>query len=142
MKRTLFAVLAVAGLSTFALAQVSPERLTGAQNEPQNWLTYNGTYKSNHYSSLDQIKPGNVANLDMKWVYQVNALDKFETTPLVVDGVMYFTEPPNNIVAVDARNYQITDVQKNIASFKGATAASGNAVCFGVYWVHPTLLRL
>ncbi|MDD4889262.1 MAG: hypothetical protein PHU85_04975 [Phycisphaerae bacterium] len=45
-------------------------------------------------------------------------------------------------VAVDARNYQITDVQKNITSYKGAAAASGNAACVGVYWIHPSLLEL
>ena len=96
-------ILIAAALAGIAPAQVTFDRLRNAQNEPQNWLTYNGGYKSNHYSSLDQIKPANVANLDMKWAYQVNALDKFETTPLVVDGVMYFTEPPNTVVAIDAR---------------------------------------
>ena len=102
MKATNWILIAVA-FAGIASAQVTFDRLRNAQNEPQNWLTYNGGYKSNHYSTLDQIKPTNVANLDMKWTYQVNALDKFETTPLVVDGVMYFTEPPNNIVAIDAK---------------------------------------
>ena len=36
-------------------AQVSYERLLNAESEPGNWLTYSGTYKSNHYSKLDEI---------------------------------------------------------------------------------------
>ena len=61
-----------------------------------------GNYGSWRYSKLDQIHAGNVKNLGMKWVYQMKTLEKVETTPLVVDGVMYFTEPPNAAHAVDA----------------------------------------
>jgi alcohol dehydrogenase (cytochrome c) len=78
-------------------------RLLNAQSDSQNWLTYNGNLKSTHYSMLDQINPGNVANLDLKWVYQIQSLEKFEATPLVVDGVMYVSEPPNNVAAIDTR---------------------------------------
>jgi alcohol dehydrogenase (cytochrome c) len=84
-------------------AQVTFERLVGAPREPQNWLTYNGNVQSTHYSGLDQINASNVANLDLKWVSQANSLEKFEATPLIVDGVMYVTEPPNNAVAIDTR---------------------------------------
>src|SRR5271154_6612911 len=84
-------------------AQVTFERLLGAPREPQNWLTYNGNVHSTHYSALDQVNASNVANLDLKGVSQTNSLEKFEATPLVVDGVMYVTEPPNNAVAIDTR---------------------------------------
>jgi len=84
-------------------AQVSFERLQRALREPQNWLTYNGNLSSTHYSGLDQIKPANAAGLDLKWVWQAQSLEKFEATPLVVDGVMYVTEPPNTVAAIDAR---------------------------------------
>jgi hypothetical protein len=67
---------------------VTFDRILRAQSEPQNWLTYNGSLQSTHHSSLDQIKPSNVAGLDLKWVYQVQSLEKFEATPLVVDGVV------------------------------------------------------
>src|SRR2546429_1650457 len=39
----------------------------------------------------------------MAWSYQVNSLQKFETTPLVVDGVMYISEPPSHVTALDPR---------------------------------------
>jgi len=93
-----------AGLLAAALPAQAPfERLLQAAREPQNWLTYNGSFQNAHYSALDQITPRNVANLDLKWVWQARSLEKFEATPLVVDGVMYLTEPPNTAVALDAR---------------------------------------
>ena len=53
-----------------ASSSVSYERLSAAAAEPQNWLTYSGTYHSQRYSLLDQITPANVRNLEQKWVYQ------------------------------------------------------------------------
>jgi alcohol dehydrogenase (cytochrome c) len=103
MKRS-FAVIIIAGLSCWtAPAQVSFDRLVRAQREPQNWLTYNGNFQSTHHSGLTQINASNVANLDLKWVSQAQSLEKYEATPLVVDGVMYVTEPPNTVVAIDTR---------------------------------------
>src|SRR2546425_4897390 len=40
------------------------------------------------FRSLNLITPDNVKNLEIRWVYQARTLEKFETTPLVVDGVM------------------------------------------------------
>jgi alcohol dehydrogenase (cytochrome c) len=98
-----FAAVILATGFGIASAQVPFNRLLNAQSDSQNWLTYNGNLKSTHYSMLDQINPGNVANLDLKWVYQIQSLEKFEATPLVVDGVMYVSEPPNNVAAIDTR---------------------------------------
>ena len=84
-------------------AQVTSERLLHANDEPQNWLTYSGSYASQRFSSLSQVDPGNVKNLELKWVFQAQSLQKFETTPLVVDGVMYITQSPNDVLAVDAK---------------------------------------
>ncbi len=89
------------------VAQVSYERLARAAREPQNWLMYSGTYMSQRYSALDQIAPGNVKTLEQKWVFQAESLQKFETTPLVLDGIMYLTQPPNDVVALDARTGRI-----------------------------------
>jgi alcohol dehydrogenase (cytochrome c) len=100
MKRTIAVAAAWAGLCT---GQVSYQRLLEAEKEPGNWLTYNGSYKSQHYSTLTQVQAGNVRELQLEWAWQARSLEKFETTPLVVDGVMYVTEAPNNVVALDAR---------------------------------------
>src|ERR1700726_2689359 len=84
-------------------AQVTAERLLHANDEPQNWLTYSGSYASQRYSALQQITAANVKNLELKWVFQAQSLQKFETTPLVVDGIMYLTQSPNDVVALDAK---------------------------------------
>jgi alcohol dehydrogenase (cytochrome c) len=86
-----------------AQAQVSYERLLGAARTPADWLTYSGTYSSQRYSPLDQITPGNVKTLELKWMYQAAVPGGWETSPLVADGVMYITQRPNDVVALDAR---------------------------------------
>ena len=96
-------IVLLAGIALTAEAQVSAERLRDSAREPQNWLTYNGSYASTHHSTLNQLRPDNVARLELKWVWQANSLEKLEATPLIVDGVMYLTDPPNDVVAVDAR---------------------------------------
>jgi alcohol dehydrogenase (cytochrome c) len=88
-------------------AQVTPERLLHAADEPQNWLTYSGTYASQRYSPLKQIDATNVKDLELKWAFQAQSLQKFETTPLVVDGVMYLTQSPNDVVALDAKTGRV-----------------------------------
>ena len=92
-------VLTNAGLH----AQVSYDRLRQAEQEPHNWLTYSGNYSSNRYSELVQISPANARNLEQKWVYQTQTLGPWQATPLVVDGIMYVTQRPNDVVALDAR---------------------------------------
>ena len=79
-------------------AQVSPQvsfdRLLNANKEPQNWLTYSGTLMSQRYSLLTQITRDNAKNLDPAWTFKTQTREKFESTPLVVDGVMYTVVPP------------------------------------------------
>ena len=89
-------------LSFRVQAQVTSQRLAAAASEPQNWLTYSGNYSSTRYSPLDQITPANVKNLKLQWVYQAPVAGNWQTTPLVVDGVMYITQRPNDVVALDA----------------------------------------
>ena len=102
-RRTLIALLLVTLLPGGATAQVTFERLLNADDEPHNWLTYSGTYSSNRHTKLDQIRPDNVADLELSWIFQAGSLEAFQATPLVVDGIMYLTEPVNNVVALDAK---------------------------------------
>ncbi len=104
-----FSVVAVAltGLMMFwgtvARAQVTSQRLLEANKEPQNWLMYSGDYAGKRYSSLGQINTRNVSTLTPKWIYQTMAEGKFETTPLVVDGILYGTGQDDRAFALDAR---------------------------------------
>jgi alcohol dehydrogenase (cytochrome c) len=92
------ALVVAAGLS----AQVPFERIVGAAKEPNNWLTYSGSMTGQRHSTLTQITPGNVKNLDLQWVFQAKSLERYESTPLVVDGVMYTIQNPDDVVALDA----------------------------------------
>src|SRR5580692_1219676 len=105
----LAAIPAVAPVSSAQVssAQVSSDRLLHASDAPQDWLTYSGSYMSQRYSALDQITPANVASLEQKWIFQARSLEKFEATPLVVDGILYTVQAPNDIVAMDAATGRI-----------------------------------
>lgn len=87
---------------TPAFTPVSWERLMNASNEPENWLMYSGTLDSQRYSKLDQVNTENVSDLELQWAYQIPVIDRAETVPLVVDGIMFITEAPSNVTAVDA----------------------------------------
>ena len=99
MKRLLFLLTTAVGLT----AQVTPDQLLHADKTPANWLTYSGNYNGQRHSPLTQITPANAKDLEMKWVFQADTLQKMEASPIVVDGVMYFTQAPNDVVAVDAK---------------------------------------
>jgi alcohol dehydrogenase (cytochrome c) len=76
---------------------------------------------SQRHSPLTQITPGNVRDLELKWVFQTRSFEKHQVTPLVVDGTMYTVESPNNVIALNATtgktiwtfNYTPDPVAKN-----------------------------
>lgn len=92
---------------TPAFSPVTWERLVNAESEPENWMMYSGTLDSQRYSRLDQINTDNVTELEMKWSYQIPVIDRAETVPTVVDGIMFITEAPSNLTAVDARTGRV-----------------------------------
>ncbi len=85
-------------------AQVTYERLVGAQAEPQNWLTYWGDYSAVRYRDLKQIDTANVRDLKLEWIFQTGEPGRFQTVPLVDDGVMYLTAAGGHGFAIDARS--------------------------------------
>ena len=97
-------VLLLCAVALSSLAQVSYQDLLQARSKPENWLMYSGDYASQRFSPLRQITPANAAALEIKWVHQVRIMEKFETTPLIADGVMYLTAPPGDVYALDARS--------------------------------------
>ena len=103
LTRVLLVILAAASLD----AQVTFDRILRADKEPQNWLTYSGSTAGQRYSALTQINAENAKNLTMQWAFQARSTEKFEATPLVVDGTMYLTQAPNDVVALDAATGEI-----------------------------------
>lgn len=107
MKQLSYAALVLLAFASFAAStvqsQVTPQRLLDSAKEPQNWLMYSGDYSGHRFSSLDQITLANASTLVPKWAYQTMAGGKFETTPLVVDGILYGTGQDDRAFALDAR---------------------------------------
>ena len=113
MTKCVFLLISLAG-SLFAQGRGGPinreapvtnvpfERILRSNQEPQNWLSYSGNTMSQRHSALTQITPANAKDLSLKWVYQPRSLEKHEVTPLVVDGVMYTIQSPNDVIALDA----------------------------------------
>jgi alcohol dehydrogenase (cytochrome c) len=95
--------LTVGLLAGSAHAQVTFDRLLNSAKEPQNWMTYSGDYLGRRFSALDQVNTTNVRALTAKWVYQTAATGKLETSPLVVDGILYATAQDDRAFALDAR---------------------------------------
>src|ERR1700723_3834633 len=83
-----------------ALAAIGFSPSAGAQNvdaamllhpPADSWPGYQGDYSGRRHSSLTQITPGNVANLSLAWASQTNQTAQIKSSPLLVDGVLYFT---------------------------------------------------
>ena len=103
MRRMTFFLLVLFALPLAATAEVTSQRLERAAAEPQNWLMYSGTYNSQRYSGLKQITKATVKTLELQWVVQDQVPGVWQSNPLVVDGIMYLTQRPNDVMAVDAR---------------------------------------
>ena len=84
-------------------AQVDAARLTGADRDPANWMTYSRNYNEQRFSSLDQINDKNAGKLKLAWYLDLDTARGQEATPLVVDGVMYSSTAWSLVKALDAK---------------------------------------
>ena len=66
---------------------VDQERLVNAENEPNQWLTYGGTYNEQRYSTLDQINVENIDQLGLAWSVDLPPGNP-ATGPIEVDGTV------------------------------------------------------
>lgn len=97
------------GLSLLATSAGAAEfeRILNADREPHNWLTYNGGYNSQRHSTLKQLTPRNVNRLELKWMLQNQVFGAWQSNPIVIDGIMYLTERPNDVIALDAKTGRV-----------------------------------
>jgi alcohol dehydrogenase (cytochrome c) len=75
-------------------------------NPPKDtWPTYNGDYSGKRFSTLKQINTSNVGMMTMAWAFQTDVAggNGLKSTPLLVDGTLFFTEP-DDVWAIDARS--------------------------------------
>ena len=85
---------------------VTSQMLLDGLSDPTKWLMFGGSYASQRYSPLAQLTPQNVDRLAPRWLFQTMAPAPgrgFETTPIVVNGIMYITGNNNHAWALDAK---------------------------------------
>ncbi|HVS76832.1 MAG TPA: PQQ-binding-like beta-propeller repeat protein, partial [Steroidobacteraceae bacterium] len=96
-------VSAAVAAARVGVAAVDGARIIHADRHPGEWLTYGRTYDEQRYSPLTQIDDRNVAGLGLAWYHDLAGDRRVqESTPLVVDGVMYLTTAWSRVVALDA----------------------------------------
>jgi alcohol dehydrogenase (cytochrome c) len=101
--------------SAAASAEITNKDLLDGLANPARWLTHSGDYTGARFSPLTQITPANVAQLAPQWMFQTNVVNKFEATPIVVDGVLYVTGSLNHAWAIDGRTgRQIWHYQRSL----------------------------
>jgi len=83
-------------------ANVNGSRIVAADREPGNWMSYGRTYSEQRFSPLKQINDQNVPQLRLAWSYDLDTHRGQEATPLVIDGVMYFTSAWSKVFALNA----------------------------------------
>src|SRR5205823_247955 len=83
-------------------ASVDSERILHADKEPGNWMSHGRTYSEQRFSPLKQIDDQNVGRLGLAWYVDLDVRRGQESTPIVVDGVMYFTTAWSKVFAVKA----------------------------------------
>ena len=81
---------------------ISQDALDKADGNNTNWIHSNMSYSNSRYYPADQINTGNVAKLKPAFVFQTAVLESMETSPLVIDGVMFLTTSYNHVYAIDA----------------------------------------
>ena len=106
LKSSLFLAASALLLSPACPFSLAAQNLTNAEllnPPPDSWPGYHGDYSGRRHSQLTQIAPGNVADLGLAWAFQTNQTSTLKSSPLLVDGILYFTVP-DNVWAVDARS--------------------------------------
>ena len=83
-------------------ASADAARIIHADNEPGNWMTHGRTYSEQRFSPLTQINDQNVRWLGLAWSLDLDTHRGQEATPLVIDGVMYFSTAWSKVLAVKA----------------------------------------
>ncbi len=115
----LFALFLVSVTGTAAVAQevgsgtlygdmqtVTQDMLNRADGDGNNFLHTNGNYAQTRYYPASQINTGNVDQLRPAWIFQTEIVESQETSPIVVNGIMYITTSFNQVYALNAATGQ------------------------------------
>jgi PQQ-dependent dehydrogenase (methanol/ethanol family) len=91
---------------TAPVKPVPQSALDNAAKDGSNFLHTNGNYEQTRFYPNDQINRSNVAHLHPAWIFQTEVKESLETSPIVVDGVMYVTTSFSHVYALDAKTGQ------------------------------------
>ena len=145
------------GTKTEATLQVQAhpvpfDMIRTADENLNSWLTYSGSYDGHRFSAIRQITPANASGLRLLWMRQYNTSDpSIETSPLVVDGYMFVTVPPNRVEALDAKTGNLIwaydrDLPANLSICCGyanrGLAVLGSTLYFGTLDAHLVALDI
>ena len=84
------------------LVPVTQAMLDGAESDKTQWLHSNMAYTNSRYYPADQIHTGNVSKLKPAFIFQTEVRESNETSPIVVNGLMFLTTSFNHVYAIDA----------------------------------------
>jgi alcohol dehydrogenase (cytochrome c) len=97
-----------AGLYGVPAMAADQPNLANADQNPNDWLTYHGSYKSYHFSPLEQVNADNVKNLQVAWTHVPGRSTRgLQSTPLVADGVLYYSGSYSRLFALDGATGQV-----------------------------------
>jgi alcohol dehydrogenase (cytochrome c) len=85
------------------MSAVSQDMLNRAAGDGNNFLHTNGDYNQQRYYPNRQINRSNVAKLRPAWIFQTDVKESMETSPIVVNGIMYVTTSYSHVYALNAR---------------------------------------
>lgn len=86
------------------VGMIDDDAIVNADDNQADWITYGGNYKEDRYVQLDHINKDNINQLSLAWTANLGTKRGIQATPLVVDGILYFTGPWNIVWAYDARS--------------------------------------
>jgi quinoprotein glucose dehydrogenase len=137
-----FSAIQFAALALFTLFAQS---VSISQSSPQSdldWPRYGGNPENNHYSSLAQINRENVSKLQIAWTFDTAEEGGLQTSPLIVNGVLYGITPTQKIFALDAASGKLlwkfdsgvkgTQPDRGLAYWSSGTGATGARILVGV----------
>ena len=87
--------------------QIDEARLLAAVSDPDNWLGHGRTYAEQRYSPLEQVNDSNVGQLGLAFAVELDTNRGQEATPIVVDGMMYFSTAWSKVMAIDAATGEV-----------------------------------
>src|SRR5580704_1754533 len=83
-------------------ASISDVQIVNADRDPGNWLTYGRTYNEQRFSPLKAVNDHNASGLGLAWYFDLDTNRGQQATPIVVDGVMYFSTAWSKVFALNA----------------------------------------